>query len=183
MVRLVLMLVAALVTESLLAAPYPLDYWARRSAVRNVELSPDGKFMGMLKTPARGENPIIEIYKTDDLDAEPFRLNASPMEIIGYDWVDDGNLVLQARQQVRDQIDGFNRGIYEYRIALVDVVNKTLEEFDERDASVVNVLPDKPGKILISFSEGGRESVGAKIQEAFRPRAYWELDLNRGSKK
>ena len=183
MLRLVLMLTAVLVMESAVADPYPLDYWARRSAIRNIELSPDGKFLGMLKTPARGENPIIEIYETDDLAAEPFRLNASPMEIIGYDWVDDGNLVLQARQQVRDQIDGFNQGIYEYRIALVDVVKKTLEEFDERDASVVNVLPDKPGKILISFSEGGRESVGAKIQEAFRPRAYWELDLNRGSKK
>lgn len=167
----------------LAAEPYPLDYWARRAAIKNVELSPDGKYLGLLKTPARGENPVIEVFTTDDLNAEPFRLNAEPMEITSFGWVDDSNLVLRARQQVRDQIDGFNQGIYEYRIALVDVEKKTLDAFDERDPSIVNVLPNKPGKILISFSEGGRESVGAKVQEAFRPRAYWEFDINRGTKK
>ena len=37
-----------------LADPYPLDFWARRSAISNVTVSPDGKRLGLLKIPARG---------------------------------------------------------------------------------------------------------------------------------
>ena len=176
-------LLIGLMATSTLADPYPLDYWARRAAISNVELSPDGRYLGLMKVPARGENPIIEIFNTDDLSEEPFRLNASPMEIVGFDWVDDANLVFTARQKVRDQVDGFNRGVYEYRLALLDVAKKELEAFDETNAQVVSVLPDKPGKILISFSEGGNDGIGAKVQEAFRPRAYWEFDLERETKK
>ena len=170
-------------TQYVLADPYPVDYWARRAAIRNIELSPDGKYLAMMNTPARGENPVIEVFLADDLTAEPFRINASPMEIVRFNWVADESIVFTARQKVRDQIDGFNSGVYEYRIALVDVNNKKLKSFDERDPNVVSVLPSKPGKILISFSEGGLDGIGAKVQKAFRPRAYWEFDLKRGSKK
>ena len=179
-----LLLISGVLTSfSALSEPYPVDYWARRPAISNVALSPDGLSLGMMKIPGKAENPIIEIYRTDALESEPFRINASPMEIISFNWVDNGSLVFTARQQVRDKIEGFNQGIYEYRIALVDVETKRLKSFDERDPSVVSVLPGKPGKILISFSEGGNDGIGAKVQAAFRPRAYWEFDLERGTKK
>jgi dienelactone hydrolase len=165
------------------SSTYPLDYWARRAAIRNIELSPNGEYLGLLKTPAKGADPIIEIYTTADITSEPFRVNADPMEIVQFSWVDDDNLVFTARQAVRDQVDGFNRGVYEYRIALVDVARKKLETFNETDPTVVSVLPNKKDKIIISFAEGGRETLGAKVQSAFRPRAYWEFDLNRGTKK
>ena len=172
-----------LISFAAAADPYPLDQWARRAAIRSIEISPDGKLLGLMKIPARGANPIIEIYKTDDLSEEPFRVNAKPMEIVGFDWVDDDNFVFTARQKVRDQVEGFNRGVYEFRIALVDVSDREIEVFDERDPSVVSVLPEKPGKILISFSEGGNRDVGQRLESAFRPRAYWEYDLKRESKK
>ena len=105
------LLLVTLVSTLTFAEPYPLDYWARRSAISNVELSPTGDHLGLLKIPARGENPVIEVYDTNDLSAEPFRVNANPMEIVNFSWVDDNNLVFRARQQVRDKIDGFNEGI------------------------------------------------------------------------
>ena len=165
------------------AEPYPLDYWARREAISNVRVSPDGQRLGLLKIPARGENPIIEVYDTNDLSKEPFRVNAKPMEIIGFNWVDDARIVMSARQAVRDQIEGFNQGVYEYRIALVDVKKRKIRKIRENAPTLVSVLPNKPGKILISFSEGGDDGPGAKLDSVFRPRAYWELDLRRGSKK
>ncbi len=165
------------------ADPYPLDYWARRSAISNVTVSPDGKRLGLLKIPARGENPIIEVYNTDDLSQEPFRVNAKPMEITSFEWVDDANIVMNVRQAVRDKIEGYNQGVYEYRIALLDVEKKKLRNIDENAPSIVSVLPNKPGKILISFQEGGDDGPSAKLDKVFRPRAYWELDLDRGSKK
>ena len=185
MTRVLSLLCTVLATLSLEAAaePYPLDQWARRAAITNIEISPDGRYLGLLKVAAKGANPVIEVYSTDDLSAEPFRVNAKPMEITSFDWVDDDNFVFSARQQVRDQVEGFNRGVYEYRIALVDVSEKDIEVIEERDPSIVGVLPNKPGKILISFSEGGNRNVGQRLESAFRPRAYWEYDLKRESKK
>ncbi|MEE4204034.1 MAG: prolyl oligopeptidase family serine peptidase [Halieaceae bacterium] len=179
----VLSLLLIAMTAPALADPYPLDYWARRSAISNVSVSPDGKRLGLLKIPARGENPIIEVYNTDDLSKEPFRVNANPMEITSFQWVDDANIVMNVRQAVRDQIEGYNQGVYEYRIALIDIEKERLRRIDENAPSIVSVLPNKPGKILISFQEGGADGAGAKLDKVFRPRAYWELDLDRGSKK
>ena len=175
-------LVFALALEAS-AEPYPLDQWARRAAITNIEMSPDGRYLGLLKVAAKRANPVIEVYSTDDLSAEPFRVNAKPMEITSFNWVSNDNFVFRARQKVRDQVEGFNRGVYEYRIALVDVGEKDIELIEERDPSIVSVLPEKPGKILISFSEGGDRDVGQRLEEAFRPRAYWEYDLKRETKK
>ena len=58
------LLLVTLVSTLTFAEPYPLDYWARRSAISNVELSPTGDHLGLLKIPARGENPVIEVYGT-----------------------------------------------------------------------------------------------------------------------
>ena len=185
MVRAVLAFISLLfiLPPTVIAEPYPLDQWARRAAISNIEISPDGRYLGLMKIPAKGANPIIEIYSTDDLSAEPFRVNAKPMEITSFDWVSNDNFVFRARQKVRDQVDGFNQGVYEYRIALVDVGEKDIEVIEERDPSIVSVLPEKPGKILISFTEGGSQDIGRRLQAAFRPRAYWEYDLKRETKK
>ena len=168
-----------------LGKPYPLDYWARRDVISAVTVSPDGQRLGLMKIPAKGENPIIEIYETANLGKKPFRINAKPMEIELFDWVDNDNIVMLSRQKVRDKIDDFNEGVYEQRLALVDIKKRKIKEFknEETDTGIVSVLPDKPRKILISFSEGGEDGPGAKLQEAFRPRSYWEFDLDRGSKK
>ena len=168
-----------------LGKPYPLDYWARRDVISAVTVSPDGQRLGLMKIPAKGENPIIEIYETANLGKKPFRINAKPMEIVLFNWVDNDNIVMLSRQKVRDKIDDFNEGVYGFRLALVDIKKRKIKEFknEETDTGIVSVLPDKPGKILISFSEGGEDGPGAKLQEAFRPRSYWEFDLDRGSKK
>jgi dipeptidyl aminopeptidase/acylaminoacyl peptidase len=91
--------------------------------------------------------------------------------------------VFTLRQQVRDRIEGFNQGVYENRLAVVDVVKEKIRSFDESNATVENLLPNDPDKIIISFQEGDADGPASKIKEAFRPRAYWEFDLNRGTKK
>ena len=163
--------------------PYPLEYWALREVINNAQVSPDGKYLGLMKIPNKDGNPIIEVYKADDLNAEPFRLNADPMEITNFYWASDKDIVFTLRQKVRDQIEGFNQGVYETRIALVDVEKEEIKSFDEINPSIENLLPNKPGKIIISFSEGEADGPGSKLSEAFRPRAYWEFDLERGTKQ
>jgi dipeptidyl aminopeptidase/acylaminoacyl peptidase len=163
--------------------PYPLEYWALRPVINNVQVSPDGKYVGLMKIPSKDGNPIIEVYEAADLKKEPFRLNADPMEITDFYWVSEKDIVFTLRQQVRDRIEGFNQGVYEDRLAVVDVVKEKIRSFDESNATVENLLPNDPDKIIISFQEGDSDGPASKIKEAFRPRAYWEFDLNRGTKK
>ena len=41
-------------------------------------------------------------------------MDSDPMEMVEYYWVTDDKIVFETRQKVRDKIDDFNRGVYEY---------------------------------------------------------------------
>ena len=158
---------------------YPLDYFAMRPVVRSVSLSPDGKYLALMKIPSKDGDPVVEVYEAADLTKEPFRMNADPMEITGLRWVSDADIVFDLRQQVRDRIEGFNRGTYEFKLGLLNMETKKLKSFDEGGIFVEHGLPQKPRAIIISMQEG---DVDGRLDRAFRPRSYWELDLTRGSK-
>ena len=108
---------AGLTSNPLGAEPYPLEYFALRDLMSNVQVSPDGKYLGLMKIPAKDAEPIIEVYDAADLSKQPFRVNADPMEITGFDWVSNTSFVMSLRQQVRNKIEDFNQGVYETRIA------------------------------------------------------------------
>ena len=165
--------------------PYPLDYWALRSVINAAQVSPDGKYLGIMKIPAKDANPVIEVYEAAEIDKrEPvFTLNADPMEITNFFWASDNDIIFYLRQKVRNQIEGFNQGVYETRLAIADVESKELEQFDETDPLIENILPHDPNKIIISFQEGESDGPGQRLSEAFRPRAYWKFDLERGTKE
>ena len=166
------------------AAPYPLDYWARRSAVSGVSLSPDGSQFALTRILERGGNPIIELYDSDNLDKEPIRIDSSPMEILpGVSWIGDDVFIFGARQQVRDQIEGFNQGVYEYQNVKYDAAKSNpIGRIRQPYFRIEGRLPDKKNKILISIQEGvpdGMQSGATTI----RPRSYWEYDFKRNRKK
>ena len=164
------------------AEPYPLEYWALRDVINSVQISPDGKYLALMKIPNRDANPVLEVYDAADLDKEPFRMDGGRMEVTGYDWVGNDDIVVRFRRKVRDTIDDFNQGVYGYSIGLLNVEEKKITEFKEANPAVENLLPGKPGKIIISMNPGMEER-GDRLQRTFRPRAYYELDLDRGSKK
>lgn len=153
------------------AAPFPVEDWARRSSISGVSLSPDGSQFALTRILERGSNPIIEIYNSDDLAAEPKRIDSDPMEIMpGVSWIDDNTFLFGTRQQVREQIEGFNQGVFEYRNVKYDGDKKKLGKIRQPYFSVEGLLPDKKNKILIGILEGDRS-------EAFRPRSFWIYDL------
>ena len=166
------------------AEPYPLDYWARRSAVTGVSLSPDGSKFALTRILERGGNPIIELYDSDDLEAEPLRIDSSPMEILpGINWIDDDVFLFNARQQVREIIEGFNQGVYEYKNVKYDASKKNpIGQIRQDFFRVEEVLPNKKNKILISIQEGVPDGMQA-VARAIRPRSYWEYDLKKNRRK
>lgn len=159
------------------AEPYPADYFALREVVSSVDLSPDGKYLAMRVIPNKDADPVIEVYQTDDLKKEPFRLNADPMEIQGLNWVGDDVFIMSLRQKVRDKIDGFNRGVYEYMLASVDVKRKKMKKFEDIGARFEGVLPDKPKKVLFRKVDYNRKSGGSVLPQ------FYELDIKTGSKR
>ena len=166
------------------AEPYPLDYWARRSAVTGVSLSPDGSQFALTRILERGGNLIIELYDSDNLEAEPLRIDSSPMEILpGIRWIDDDVFLFSARQQVREIIEGFNQGVYEYQNVKYDGSKQTpIGRIRQDFFRVEEVLPDKKNKIIISIQEGVPNGLQA-VATTIRPRSYWEYDVKTNRRK
>jgi dipeptidyl aminopeptidase/acylaminoacyl peptidase len=181
--RSVAALLLLLLATGLSAEPYPLEYWALRDVVSNVQVSPNGKRVALMKIPTRDGDPIIEVYDASNFEREPFRVNADPMEITDFDWLSDRAIVVSLRQKVRDKIEGFNQGVYETKLALLDVEKEKIEEVREVNPTIENLLPNEPDKVIISFNPTEVDRSVEKIDEAFRPRAYYELNLERGTKK
>jgi dipeptidyl aminopeptidase/acylaminoacyl peptidase len=179
--------VTALLASLLLSAPgiagepYPLEYWALRAVDSNVEVSPDGKKLAMLKILSRDGNPIIHIFDTDDLQKDPFVINADPMEITSLYWASDTHIVVTLRQRLRDMVKGQEESVFEYRIGILDVAERTFEDFDAETPAVENLLVGVPGKIIIS--ERPDFSNPMSLERAFRPRSYYQMDLETGNKK
>ncbi|MCY4012845.1 MAG: prolyl oligopeptidase family serine peptidase [Gammaproteobacteria bacterium] len=163
--------------------PYPLEHWAMRAVISNVAVSPDGNHLALMKIASKDGDPIIEIYDAADLTKEPFRLDADPMEIAGFYWASDRDILFTLRQQVRDKIEGFNQGVYEFRLAVLDVDAKKMRSFAGERATVVNILPSEPNKVIVAVQEGGDDGPAARVRAAYRPLAYYEFDLRRGSRK
>lgn len=181
--HLITTLIALIAAGSAVAEPYPLEYWALRDVVSNVQVSPDGNRVGLMKIPNRDANPVLEVYNASDFSKEPFRIDGGRMEITNFYWVGNQDVIVQFRQKARDKIDGFNQGVYEYKLAMLDVVEEDIEEFREVNPSIENLLPGKPDKVIISFNPSGFDRSMDRLDRAFRPRAYYELDLNSGNQK
>ena len=160
--------------------PYPLENWALRATISNVALSRDGTHIGLMRIPTRGANPVIEVYEAADLAKEPFRLNADPMEIVQFSWVSDDALVFILRQKVRDRIEGYNQGVYEFKFAILDVAKEKTTELGNRNIQVAHVLPDDPDKIIIEYFPTDTRGPGARSKDAYRSRSYHLMDLKTG---
>ncbi len=104
--------------------PYPLEYFALREVMRNVNISPDGKHLLLLATASKDGNAVLEVYDAANLDKKPFRVNADPMETLvpqgryrmSYLGHDEGNSYGRPVWFVRFQIT--EPGGYEGRVVL-----------------------------------------------------------------
>ncbi len=168
--------------------PYPLEAWAKRADMRNVSISPDGNRLALLKIATDEGNPILEIYDTNDLSARPFKMNADPMEMVSVNWISEDMIVFTARAKVRNKIDGWNQGVYEYSLGLLTLNKdpkknswKKISESTKAQTGGLNIvssLPSKPNKILIS----ARSSSGSldKLRPSEYFVTYYEYDIKTG---
>lgn len=161
--------------------PYPLEYFALREVFSNVSVSPDGKHLAMLKILTRDGNPILHVYDAADLEKKPLVVDSDPMEIRSFTWVSDNDIALVLRQQVREIIGGQNEGVYDFRLALLDIENEEFNDFNAPAPAIENLLPTEKNSIIISMQPGLEEDLS--LDKTFRPRAYYKLNLDRGTRE
>ena len=65
---------------------------------------------------------------------------------------------------------------------MLNINRKKIEMFDETNAVLENVLPHRPDQIIISMPPGNLSGDYSGLEEAFRPRSYYEYDLSKGTK-
>lgn len=159
------------------AEPLPLEYWAVRSALNNVQVSPDGKYVSFMKINSKKGNPIVEIYDASDLSKEPIRFNAGKLEITGYSWISEEEMTVSFRGQVSKKIKGFNRGAYKNKFALYSVESQKFTELsnDNLAINLVNVLPDEKDTVLVTYNE-------FKEGQSFRTPSYYKMNVKTKSK-
>ena len=161
-------------------APLPIEYWAVRSAMSNVAVSPNGKYVSFMKIQGKDADPVIEIHEIDSLGKDPIRLDATKMEFVAVNWVGDDYLLITARQQVRRFIEDVNRGTYESRVIAYNVKEKEWIELANNDfgaVAIASLLTDEPDSILIqTFST----PVEGLANASFFRADYYKYDLKTG---
>ena len=178
-------LAAAMVAGAKTPAPYPLEQWAMREVISNVSVSPDGTQVALMKIPTRDGNPIIEIYDAADLAKKPFRLNADPMELTGFRWLNDDLLLFQARQRIRDQVEGRERDVYRRRTNLLDVREKKFKTLDSA-FRLAEVLPKSPNKVILAMDPPNvpkASEFAKRVAGIVSPSDYYEFDLRTRTRK
>lgn len=158
--------------------PVPMEHWAAPSFMDNVSLSPSGKFIAFRKAESQMGDNIIEIYETSNMRKKPLRVGAKSMDIQGFGWVSDGEIVVSFDKQVSKRIKGFNRGTRRGKLALFNLRTKKFDELNADDFSIslVNTLIDEPNKVLVRFVE-------FKEGQSSRAPSFYRYDLKKGTKQ
>ena len=163
------------------AQTVPVEVWALRDVVNAVQVSPDGKHVLVHKVESREGDYLLEIYKTDDLSKPLRRLVAKPMEIISAGWVNDRYIFGTAWQVVRKSVKGPEEDVRERKGYVYDLEKNKFSETGD-DIQTESLLPNEPDSIIVSTGNAVSDATGVDPFQAFRPRAYYKLNLDRGSK-
>lgn len=154
-----------------------LEYWALPNAMRGVELSPDGKFVALIRNRTKTGDPIIEVFETNDLSKKPYRVGADSLEITGFNWISSTDMTISFRRQVRSSARGFNRSAFATKLARFSMNDKKFEELtnDSLTISLVSRLVHDDKHVLMRHSEFDRRS-------SFRAPIFNKVNLKTGAK-
>ena len=160
------------------ADPFPLEYWAAPNFMDNVETSPSGKYVAFRKATSRMGDNIVEIYETSNMTKKPTRVGAKSMDIQGFNWISDDEMVVSFSKQVSKKIKGFNRGAFKGKLALYSTKSGKFKELNADDFSLsfASALVNEPNHVLVEYSF-------ADEREARRAPSFYKYNLKTGGKQ
>ena len=88
-----LSIIPSLLVLSVAANEMPsLEEFAMRPIVRDVDLSPSGEHLAVMRLAGRGLNYVVDVYETEHMDRDPHTLGSEHMDIVGVNWANDKTL-------------------------------------------------------------------------------------------
>ena len=175
-------LLTAAPAPTLAQGTVPVDVWALRDVVDQVQISPDGQHVLVHKVESREGEYILEIYRTDDLSKPLRRLNADPMEIVSGQWIGNDVIFGSAWQVNRKTVKGPEEDVRDYKTYSYSVSANKFTAVDG-NFGIVNLLPNDPDHILVSTGTTVGDGTGVDPFAAFRPRSYYKYNLKTGARE
>ena len=160
----------------------PVEVWALRDVVNQVQISPDGKHILVHKVESRDGEYLLEIYDADNLSQPLRRVNADPMEIVSATWVSGTQIYGTAWQVVRKSVKDQEDDVRGYASFFYDIKSNKFTRVDG-NFGLVNTLPKDPKHILVSTGTAVGDSTGSDPFARFRPRSYYKFNLETGSRE
>jgi len=156
----------------------PMEYWALPSTMRNARLSPDGKYLALVRAQSKKGQPIVEILEVDNLTKKPHRIGADSMRITGFDWISNTDMTIGFEKQVSKRIKGFNQGASKSKLARFSMDDKKFEELTDDTSSItmVNTLPNDNDHVLMRYFKFVEN-------ESVRAPSFYKVNLQNGSRK
>lgn len=155
--------------------PPTIEQLAAFPAYSSFTLSPDGKHIAALE--ARGEERVIVVWPTDNLNAQPKVLASSEMKIAGIQFIKNDLLAVTLWQPYDSRLDGVVK-TFLYKLYITDLEGKNwrepmiaararteLEEEIRKitEPAILDPLPGDPDHILVLSAEQGREGDVYKV--------------------
>jgi dipeptidyl aminopeptidase/acylaminoacyl peptidase len=170
------------VAQTKAAPTIPVEAWALRDIVTNVELSPSGEHLLVLSLKSKEGDYLLEVYETANLSKPLRALNAKPMEIISARWVSD-NYIFGTAWEVKRKRVKFNGDDVRERLSYFYNLEKNSFSQVDGDFGYVSPLPKEPDAILIGTGTEVEGAFGVDPLAEIRPRSYYKLNLKNGSRR
>lgn len=138
------------VADAKVTAPaISIEEIAARPVITNVDVSPDGKRVAYRVAQSRNGDYAIEVREMANLQKDPVRLGSAVMNITGFRWISDRQLLVDFVQQTGDQIKQQNQGTFQNNRAIMnaDGEGRPVELYP--DLQLVAGLPNDPNNIVV----------------------------------
>ncbi|MDC3105722.1 prolyl oligopeptidase family serine peptidase [Gammaproteobacteria bacterium] len=170
--------VSLLISLQVFGKVYPIEEWSKRAQMSGVSISPDGSKMAMLRIVDTGGNPLLEIYDAADLSKRPFTMDSDPMEMTRFSWVADNKIIFSSRQRVRDKIDGWNQGVYDYSLNLL-----TLKDFKKREGNIKKLTQlGRRARLVDPLTKDPEHAIVGSYAKGQRSLTYYKFNINTNRK-
>jgi dienelactone hydrolase len=140
-----------------LAAPPTAEAFGREAAIRNLSISPDGKYITAI-TSANGTEAVISVWRTDAMDKPPVNLGCGPRsDCMQVSFVKNDRLSVVVRQTFTSGTD--KRHVF--RLFITDLEGKKwMNAAGGKDqnsfarARIVDTLGSDPRSVVVSTEDG-----------------------------
>lgn len=167
--------VAAVVTP-VMAAPVPIESFAKFEATNNVTISPDGKHVAAIVSAPNQKWPVISVWDASDLAKPPVWIPSATNRITGVGFFGNDKILFRAEQEITR---GDGRLSFTVKTYMADIDGKNIiEPFKTGGRSEANTVGDAASVWLSNLYDEDKVIIRKPGEGAWE---YYELSRKTGA--